>query len=337
MSAILRRVIGATAVVTILPWVVASALAQRAPVETVQFYAESVGRVMKYNIILPPDRDAPANADRLYPTLYLLHGGGNNFQGWTRFLGVSSYALNYEMIVVMPDVGNSSYVNWVQTDDDRKNAWEDHIVEDVMGHVEANYPALRARAARAIAGYSMGGFGALSIALRHPQLFISAGSHSGSIASARTAAERLRAGGLARPPREYSPADQARRRIDNPQIGLPGFSSPVDRTPQGQPYVTPEQADAHDPFKLVLQLAPDELPYIHIDCGIDDRLIASAKEFANLLLEHGIPFDYMQLSGGHDPAYWIEAVGYYMGLHYEVMQRALGQRPLAVRRAAPSR
>ena len=337
MSAISRRATGAAVVVTFLPWAAASALAQRAPVETVQFHAGSVGRVMKYNIILPAGHDDAVNADRLYPTLYLLHGGGNNFQGWTRFLGVSSFALSYEMIVVMPDVGNSSYVNWAQTDDDRANAWEDHIVEDVIGHVEANYPALPQREARAITGYSMGGFGALSIALRHPHLFVSVGSHSGSIASARTAAERLRAGGLARPPREYSPEDRARRRLDNPQIGLPGFSSPVDRTPKGQPFVTPEQADAHDPFKLVLQIAPDELPYIHIDCGIDDRLIASAKEFANLLFEHDIPFDYMQLRGRHDPEYWIEAVGYYMGLHYEVMQRALGQRPVAVRRAPRSR
>ena len=337
MITIPRRVMGGAVVATFLPWAAAAALAQRAPVETVQFFAESVGRVMKYNIILPQGHDDDVNADRLYPTLYLLHGGGNNFQGWTRFLGVSSYALLYEMIVVMPDAGNSSYVNWAQTDDDRPNAWEDYIVQDIIGHVEANYPALPQREARAITGYSMGGHGALSIALRHPQLFISVGSHSGSIGSARTAGERLRNGELARPPREYSPEDQARRRLDNPQIGLPGFSSPVDRTPKGQRFVTPEQADAHDPFKLVLQLARDELPYIHIDCGIDDRLIASAKEFANLLLEHDIPFDYMQLSGRHDPGYWIEAVGYYMGLHHEVMQRALGHRPVAVRRPPPAR
>ena len=336
MSAIARGVVGATVAAACLAGAAGTTLAQRAPVETVEFYAESVDRVMKYNILLPVGHDDVANAGRRYPTLYLLHGGGNNLEGWTRFLGVSSYALLYDMIVVMPDAGNSLYVNWARTDDDRTDAWEDYIVRDVIGHVEANYPALSRREGRAITGYSMGGFGALSLGLRHPQFFISVGSHSGSIASARSAAERLRKGEPARAPREYSPEEQAFRRRDHPQIGLPGFSSPVDRTPVGQPFVTPEQADAHDPFKLVLQIAPGELPYIHIDCGLDDRLIASAKEFANLLLEHDIPFDYMQLSGGHDPGYWIEAVGYYMGLHYEVMQRALGERPVAVRRGPPS-
>ena len=55
--------------------------AQRAPVETVRFFAESVAREMTYNIILPSGYEDEANRDQLYPTLYLLHGYGNNLSG----------------------------------------------------------------------------------------------------------------------------------------------------------------------------------------------------------------------------------------------------------------
>ena len=120
----------------------APAVAQRATVETVQFYSDSVGRTMKYNIILPPGYDTEEATNRLYPALYLQHRGGSNFQAWRRFLGVPSYSLDYEMIVVMPDAGNSLYVNWAQTDDDRLNAWEDYIVTDLIGHVQTNYRAV---------------------------------------------------------------------------------------------------------------------------------------------------------------------------------------------------
>ena len=307
-------------------------VAQRAPVETVEFYADSVARVMSYNIILPPGYGDEANRDRDYPTLYLLHGAGNNFAGWRRFLGVPTYALDYEMIVVMPDAGNSFYVNWAQTDDDRVDAWEDYIIEDVVGHVEATYRALSQREARAITCYSMGGYGALTLGLRHPDLFVSIGSQSGALEYGRSAAERLRIGGVARPPRRYTPDAEARRLLVNPEISLPGFSSNADRTPRGQPFVTAEQADAHDPFMLAMRVARDELPFIQIDCGTADRLYGASQAFAKLLLDADIPFDYKQLRGGHDPGYWIQAYGYAMGLHHEAMQRALGKRPIAVRR-----
>ena len=307
-------------------------VAQRAPVENVVFYSESVERLMKYNIILPADYGDEANRDREYPTLYLLHGAGSNFEGWRRFLGVTTYALGYAMILVMPDAGNSFYVNWAQTDDDRVNAWEDYIIEDVVGHVETTYRARSQREARAITGFSMGGYGALTLGLRRPDLFISIGSQSGALEYARRAAERLRLGGVAYPPPRYTPEARSQRLLENPEIGIPGFSSIVDRTPSGQPFVTSEQADAHDPFMLVMRVSRDELPFIQIDCGTSDQLCGASQAFAKLLLDADIPFDYTQLRGGHDPGYWIQAYGYAIGLHHETMQRALGKRPIATRR-----
>jgi len=307
------------------------ARAQRAVVETVRFEADSVGRQMTYNIILPSGYENAANRDRQYPTLYLLHGYGNSYEGWSRFMGVPSYALQYELIIVMPDAGNSFYVNWAESSGGVANAWEDYITQDVIGHVEANYPALPQGEARAIAGFSMGGYGALTIGLRNPDLFASIGSQSGAFEYGRRAAERLRQGETATPPRRYSQARQSQLDRPNPTIDIAGFSSVNDRTPSGQPFVTAAQAEAHDPFSLVSQVPRERLPLIQIDCGTADGLITTNREFASLLMRLDIPFDFLQLSGGHDPIYWIEAYGYAIGWHYEAMQRALGKRPVVRR------
>jgi putative tributyrin esterase len=328
----LPSVLGPAVLAAALVTLPAPALAQRAPVETVQFIAASVGREMRYNVILPSGYADPANAERRYPTLYLLHGAGNNYLSWTRFLGVGLYAVDYEMIIVMPDAGTTWYVNWARSDDDRLNAWEDYIVRDVIGHVDNRYRTVARRDGRAITGFSMGGYGAMTIGLRHPDLFVSVGSQSGALEYARTARGRLDRGEPASSPRQYAPTRQTQREQPNPLIDLAGFSSIVDRTPTGQPFVTAAETDAHDPFALVLQIPRDQLPLLHVDCGTDDGLIGASKAFVALLLRHDIPFDYMQLGGGHDPGYWIQTVGYFMGLHHEAMQRALGRRPVAVRR-----
>src|SRR5262249_29720396 len=112
-----------------------TAAAQPPPVKTVEFPSEAVGRTMKYNVVLPAKYEA--TQDR-YPVLYLLHGLTSNYTAWAR-MKVPEYARAYDLIVVMPDVGNSWYVNWAQSEDGQKNRWEDCIVKDLIGHVDATY------------------------------------------------------------------------------------------------------------------------------------------------------------------------------------------------------
>ena len=66
----------------------------------------------------------------------------------------------------------------------QKNAWEDYIVKDLIGHVDGTYRTIAKREGRAINGLSMGGYGALMLGLRHPDMFCSIGSHSGALAFA---------------------------------------------------------------------------------------------------------------------------------------------------------
>src|SRR4051812_29620805 len=89
-------------------------------VTTVDFESKSVGRKLKYNIALPVNY---AKSDDRYPVLYLLHGYSGNYTNWARN-AAPRFAGAYDLIVVMPDAGNSWYANWAEGDDAQKNAWE---------------------------------------------------------------------------------------------------------------------------------------------------------------------------------------------------------------------
>lgn len=318
-----RPIARALVLVCLTLTIAGGATAQELNLETVEFMSPAVDRLMKYNVLLP--KNYAHTTDR-YPVLYLLHGLTQNYTAWGLNNGAPFYAGLYDdLIVVMPDGGNSWYVNWEKSDGGQTNNWADHIVEDVVSHVDWNFRTIARREGRAIAGLSMGGYGAITLGLRNPDMFISIGSTSGALEWGRNAARRLNGEMPPQTPRELSAEV-------NPLIGIKGFSSQVERTPQGQRHVTPEHAETFDPFTLIHQVPSDQLPHIYIDCGTEDRLIAGAKELVQVLIEKEVPFNYMQMGGAHNAAYWIQSIGHIMSVQYEVMQRALGQRPDGRRR-----
>jgi putative tributyrin esterase len=327
--------VSAALLTTLVAFTAAPVAAQPLALDTVEFFSPAVDRAMKYNIVLPRGYE---ESTQRYPVLYLLHGLTQNYTAWGLSNGTPFYAGLYDdLIVVMPDAGNSWYVNWTAEEDGQKNNWEDHIITDVINHVDWNFRTIAQREGRAITGLSMGGYGAITLGLRHPEMFISIGSTSGALEHARQIARRMRGEAPARQARQRTAAEQAERearlRRPNPLIGIDGFSSQTERSPNGQEFPTAEDADAYDPFKIIATLDNEVLPHIYLDCGTEDRLIAGARELASILLERDVPFDYMQMGGAHNAAYWIQSVGRITAVQYEVMQRALGQRPSGRRRA----
>src|SRR5215207_4602504 len=130
-------------------------------------------------IYLPPGYDAaPA---RRYPTLYLLHGFGADGSAW---VGGGARRFNLpplldemmgggrsrEMIVIAPSArnayGGSFYANSAVTGN-----WEDYIYRDLVAYVDANYRTLARPSSRGVAGHSMGGYGALVLGMKHPDVF----------------------------------------------------------------------------------------------------------------------------------------------------------------------
>lgn len=128
-----------------------------------RFFSECLNMCTVANIILPMPRNAALPVEDL-PVLYLLHGMGDNESAWIRKTNIERYALEKGLAVVMPDGALSCYENMAQG-----VRYRDFICEELPGIIRANFPVSKKREKNFIAGCSMGGFGALKLALSNPE------------------------------------------------------------------------------------------------------------------------------------------------------------------------
>jgi diacylglycerol O-acyltransferase/trehalose O-mycolyltransferase len=128
--------------------------------------------------VLLPDR-FEAEPERRWPVLYLLHGCCDDYRSWTRDTDVEALTSGTDLLVVMPDGGQDGfYSDWYNDGQGGPPAWETFHLTELRELLESRY---RAGDRRAIAGLSMGGFGALAYAARHPGMFRFAASFSGVV------------------------------------------------------------------------------------------------------------------------------------------------------------
>jgi len=293
------------------------------PVTDVWFFSKSLQREMHINVDLPRGYD---KSEARYPVLYLCHGFTSNYREF-EYVGVPQYLNMFDMIVVMVDVGNSFYVNWAFSEEGQHNNFADHVCKDVIGYVDAHYRTIADRKGRAINGISMGGYGAISLGLTHPDLFCSIGSHSGALKWAASYRDSLALGRQAWPLWRRVLEDTLMRYRN---IDIKGYSTMKERTPKGLPFVKPEDADEADPFKLVLQIPREKLPHIYLDCGDKDFLISQTQEFMRLLTANNIPFVYGLSGGVHEEDYWGREMSVSMAVQYAVMLRNIWGRTFEV-------
>jgi S-formylglutathione hydrolase FrmB len=118
-----------------------------------------------------------------FPVLYLLHGGaGGNSAQWTTGGGdVEGITNNRPLITVMPDGGKVGwYTNWKSQTQGAQN-WADFHLNQLIPWIDANLRTIASKSGRAIAGLSMGGFGAVRYAQDRPDLFAFVASFSGAV------------------------------------------------------------------------------------------------------------------------------------------------------------
>jgi S-formylglutathione hydrolase FrmB len=119
---------------------------------------------------------------RRYPVLYLLHGAFDGYRSWTDKGAAESITAGRRLIVVMPDGGQGGwYTDWVNRGQGGPPEWETYHIGQLVPWIDDHFRTDSSRRARAIAGLSMGGFGAMSYAARHPELFSWAASFSGAV------------------------------------------------------------------------------------------------------------------------------------------------------------
>ena len=214
---------------------------------------------VQMNVILPNTGKPP------YPVFYLLHGLSDDFSTWQRRTSIERYVENLPLIVVMPDGFRGFY-----TDHHEGPAYGRYMIEDVIGFIEKSFPVQKTRASRCVGGLSMGGYGALRLALAHPDLFVSASSHSGACHAGHN------------DPRMQK--DPEFRRIFGPK----------------------SKGSVNDIHALAekLKLSRAKLPELHIDCGTEDFLIQHNRDFIAHLKRLGVPHHYAEFPGTHSWDYW---------------------------------
>lgn len=139
-----------------------------------RFFSKALNMYTDINIILPLPRDVNADVQNL-PVLYLLHGMGDDATAWMRKTAIERYALEHGIAVVMPDGALSCYENMAHG-----ARYHDFIAEELPALIENNFPVSADRERKFIAGCSMGGCGALKLALAHPEKWSRAGCFSAS-------------------------------------------------------------------------------------------------------------------------------------------------------------
>lgn len=144
----------------------------------------ALGRAVRVRVLLPTGyADQP---DQRYPVLYLFHGTSGGPDDWLNQGDAAQTTAGRPLVVVMPDAGfdndgGSWFTNWYDTHTILgPSQWETFHIGQLIPWVDANIRTVAARSGRAIAGLSQGGFGAMSYAARHPDMFAAAASFSGA-------------------------------------------------------------------------------------------------------------------------------------------------------------
>ena len=225
----------------------------------------TLGRQVTTWAVLPDGGTPP------FATLYLLHGLSDDHTVWLRRTRLESHVAGRPLIVVMPDGGRGFYTDH----HDGGPQWATHLGVELPTFVERNLPAVATRDGRFLSGLSMGGYGALRLALGYPDRFASAVSHSGAVLGPRR--------------RNDVPPSAEYRAIVGPGSGLAGTDNDLARL-------------------AAAAKAGGRLPRLRLDCGTDDFLLDDNRAFNRQLVDVAVDHQYQEFPGGHAWDYWDEHV-----------------------------
>ncbi len=146
-----------------------------------RFSTPALAQSTTVRVLLPPNYDD--SGQTRYPVLFLLHGGAADYRSWTNQGGIAHILTqDLPLITVMPDAGRSAwYTDWYNNGLGGPPMWETYHITQLLPWIDEHFPTVGTRAGRAIAGLSSAGFGAMSYASRHPDLFVAAAAFSGAV------------------------------------------------------------------------------------------------------------------------------------------------------------
>lgn len=249
---------------------VCMANAHAARVDTVAVESRAMKKAIKAVVIEPENY---ASLDSV-PVVYLLHGYSGNYADWvTKAPEIKALADQYQFLIVCPDGGYGSWY-W-DSPVDNAFKYETFVSGELIEWVDTHYKTIANRSGRAISGLSMGGHGALFLAMRHLNVFGAAGSTAGGVDI--------------RPfPLNW---DMAKR--------LGSYAE------------QPERWEAHTVINQLHRITPDTLSLI-FDCGTSDFFYGVNEQLHRKLLDRNIPHTYFTAPGAHNWVYWQQSIRYHL-------------------------
>lgn len=220
-------------------------------------------------IILPGSAEMHGVQVANRKVLYLLHGLSDDGSAWQRYTAIESIAALYGLVVVMPSVGRSFYI-----DQPNGQKYFSYLTDELPRYLQQVFGLSPRREDTLIAGNSMGGYGAFKAAFLRPELYSAAASFSGVLSMIFITAY---------------PHDPRRGEFEYLFGNLEKLSG-----------------GEHDPAVWLKQAAanPQQLPKLFVACGRQDDLYPLNAQFYAACQSLGIPLDYHEEDGFHDWFFW---------------------------------
>lgn len=266
--------------------------AKAVKVDTIQVPSASMNKTVTTVVYTPTPCDGKCHADlkakgkkakkvqapvevKKYPMVAILHGAFGSYKAWTVEIkpNLGELADQLGMVLVCPD---GTWGSWYWDSPRHKDMrYETFISKELVEYIDANYPTIGDRKARAITGLSMGGHGAMFNAMRHTDVWGAVGSMSGGLDI--------------RPfPLNWGMAEQLGEMANNKDVW-----------------------DKHTAINQISRIKNGDLA-ITFDCGESDFFLEVNKEMHSRLLGAGIDHDFTTRPGGHTSEYWANSIDYHL-------------------------
>lgn len=243
--------------------------AKSGTIDTVTIQSNTLKKETKVLVISPTNS---INKNESYPVVYLLHGYGGDYKQWNDVAPQLQYQADlHKIIFVCPDGGKGSW--YFDSPIDSTIRYESYITKELVPYIDLHFSTQAKASSRAITGLSMGGHGAMYLAIRHSNLFGAAGSSSGGL--------------------DFTP-----------------FPKKWDISKAlGDYTLNKERWHQNTVLYQVNTLKNDQLAII-IDCGVDDFFISVNRSMHQRLLDLKINHEYIERPGDHSSTYWKENIDF---------------------------
>lgn len=241
-----------------------------------------LNETIRYTVYLPPSYFKDSTTG--FPVIYLLHGYNGNEEDWIKN-GHADKIMDSlvdrntisESILIMPSAYNSYYIN----NYDQSFRYEDFFIDEFIPYTESHFRIQSSFKNRSICGLSMGGFGSIILAVKHPNMFSTCIAISAAVRPADVFS------GLS--PERYNRF----------------FANIFGKSISGDDRIT-SHWKSNSPYFIIDSVYAQKLKTVnwYIDCGMQDYLYPSNQAFHQLLYDYKIPHEYHMRIGEHDWKYW---------------------------------